>query len=59
MVSGSIPRIPACANPPMNPPPSENARVYPTSSQATVTRGMEMKLIMIMLSTPEVRTMPP
>ena len=45
----------------MNPPndPSENARLYPTSSHATVTSGMEMKLIMIMLSTPLVRTMPP
>ena len=34
------------------PPPAK-------SSHATVTNGIEMKLIMIMLSTPVVRTMPP
>jgi len=59
-VSGLMPSIPMC----FRLPTVRHAVVgegdgYPTSSHATVTNGIEMKLIMIMLSTPVVRTMPP
>ena len=60
-VPGSMPVIATCERSPISPPlPSpEKASVYPSSSHATVTSGIAMKLIMIMLSTPVVRTMPP
>ena len=60
-VSGLMPSIPMWERLPTRPatPSLENAMVYPTISHATVTNGIEMKLIMIMLSTPVVRTMPP
>ncbi len=60
-VSGAVPLNPACARSPITPPAPEpeNARLYPSSSHVTVTSGIAMKLIMIMFSTPVVRTMPP
>lgn len=59
VVLGPMPSMPMCSRLPRKPSPSEKASVYPSTSHATVTSGIEMKLIMIMLSTPVVRTMPP
>lgn len=60
-LSGPRPAIPACSRVPMSPPPASgpNAREYPAASHTTVTSAIDTKLIISMLRTLFVRTMPP
>lgn len=60
-LSGPRPLIPMCSSPPMSPPAASSPKVRenPAASHTTVTRAIDTKLIISMLSTLFVRTMPP
>ncbi|CAM5669728.1 hypothetical protein SPURM210S_02983 [Streptomyces purpurascens] len=60
-LSGPRPLMPMWSRPPMRPPAASSPKVRenPAASQTTVTRAIDTKLIISMLSTLFVRTMPP